>query len=136
MADEIILRNYGGYDKKNFASIIRKLFDDNDNEQDKISLATSYYFTHDTFIDKLINQKIKFCMLSLNIQSINAKFNKLLLLIEELCEYNFEFGAIRLQETWLEEGADLTQFHIPNYSIFLIILVLLKESLLHSMVDL
>ena len=116
MADEIILRNYGGYDKKNFASIIRKLFDDNDNEQDKISLATSYYFTHDTFIDKLINQKTKFCMLSLNIQSINAKFNKLLLLIEELREYNFEFGAICLQETWLEEGADLTQFHIPNYT--------------------
>ena len=84
MADEIILRNYGGYDKKNFASIIRKLFDDNDNEQNKISLATSYYFNHDTFIDKLINQKTKFCMLSLNIQSINAKFNKLLLLIEEL----------------------------------------------------
>ena len=116
MADEIILRNYGGYDKKNFANIIRKLFDDNDNEQEKISLATSYYFTHDTFIDKLINQKTKFCMLSLNIQSINAKFNKLLLLIEELREYNFESGAICLQETWLEEGADLTQFHILNYT--------------------
>ena len=43
-------------------------------------------------------------------------YNNLSILIEELKEIKFEFSAICLQETWLEEGADLSQFQIPNYT--------------------
>ncbi len=32
--------------------------------------------------------------------------------------YNFEFSVISLQETWLEEDADKSQFEIMNYKIF------------------
>ena len=35
--------------------------------------------------------------------------------MEKLRQINYEFSIICLQETWLEEGADLSQFHISNY---------------------
>ena len=71
---------------------------------------------YDSFIDILKSYKGKFTVFSLNCQSINAKFSKLLILIEEMRQTDFEFSVICLQETWLEEGADLSQFIIPSYT--------------------
>ena len=67
-------------------------------------MITSPYYSHDKLSDILVDQKAKF---SLNVQSINSKFDSLILFIESLKLNNFESGAICLQETWLEEGADV-----------------------------
>ena len=87
-----------------------------DDVEDNITLHTSPYYSHDTFVESLENHQRRFSVLSLNCQSLNAKFNKLLILIEELRQNNFKFSVICLQETWLEEGADTKQFYIPNYT--------------------
>ena len=62
------------------------------------------------------NKEQKFSILSLNCQSLNAKFDKLSIFLENLRINNFEFDAICLQETWLEKEADLSLFQIPNYT--------------------
>ena len=59
---------------------------------------------------------LNFCVLSLNCQSLNSKFEQLYLLVEELKQNKFEFSAICLQETWLESEADLSPFQIPGYT--------------------
>ena len=69
----------------------------------------------------LSGQKVKstkkFSLLSVNIQSINAKFDKLLTLITYLNESNFMFSAICIQESWLKQGQDISLFQIPGYNL-------------------
>ena len=60
--------------------------------------------------------KDKFTVLSLNSQSLHAKFNKLEILIHELREINFEFSAICIQETWLDDNSDTGPFQLENYN--------------------
>ena len=115
MLDEQILSNFGGYEYNNLQTIIKSYFDQ-ENDISDVNLNRSPYFSHDSFIDILKSYKGKFTVFSLNCQSINAKFSKLLIFIEEMRQIDFEFSVICLQETWLEEGADLSQFIIPNYT--------------------
>ena len=54
--------------------------------------------------------------MSINIQSLHAKFAELTTLIKYLREeHNFNFSIICLQETWLKQDSDKSQLQIPNY---------------------
>ena len=63
----------------------------------------------------MIQTRGQFHLLSLNAQSLNAKFDDLLLLIEILHHQNIHFHAICLQETWLSDNADLSLLQIDGY---------------------
>ena len=56
-----------------------------------------------------------FSILTLNIESINAKFDELTIYIEELSKINFKCSVICLQETWLSDDVDLSIFQIAGY---------------------
>ena len=58
-----------------------------------------------------------FTILTLNIQSINAKFDNLYPMINNLSSMGLYFGAICLQETWLSSDADVSLLHIPSYKL-------------------
>ena len=58
-----------------------------------------------------------FTILTLNIQSINAKFDNLYPVINNLSSMGLYFGAICLQETWLLSDADVSLLHIPGYKL-------------------
>ena len=97
--------------------VIQTYLNNNEEEFDNINLPiSSPYYSHEMFVETLLNKKDDFCILSLNCQSLNAKFDKLSLLIEELRQGNFEFSVICLQETWLRDEADLSLLQIPNYT--------------------
>ena len=52
----------------------------------------------------------------MNVKSLNAKFDKLKSLLDELLDENIEFSAICLQETWLEgPNLDTSLFEVNNY---------------------
>ena len=110
------MRNFGGCNKNNLNSIIQANFTDN-NEDNSVSdvFKISSYYSIDQTAEIYTAHKYSLCLLSLNCQSINAKFDTLILLIESLKQNNLEFSIICLQETWLEEGADLSLFQIPGY---------------------
>ena len=59
----------------------------------------------------------EFTVLTLNIQSINAKFDNLYPVINNLSSMGLYFGAICLQETWLSSDADVSLLHIPGYKL-------------------
>ena len=58
-----------------------------------------------------------FNILSLNSQSINAKFDQINIKLQELKNNGYEFSAICLQETWLTDNSDTSHFMINGYSL-------------------
>ena len=93
-SDEI-LRNIGGKSKINLNEVLHN-FTDTDYEIEKFS--ESPYIDIDSLSEQLTPHIKKFSVLSVNIQSINAKFDKLLALITYWNENNFMFSAICIQE--------------------------------------
>ena len=74
----------------------------------------SPYIDIDYLSDQLIPHTKKFSVLSVNIQSINAKFDKLLALTTYLNDNNFMFSTICIQESWLKQRQDISLFQIPG----------------------
>ena len=58
-----------------------------------------------------------FVILTINVQSINAKFDSRLAIINNLSISGHYFGAICLQETLLMDDADLSLLQIPGYKL-------------------
>ena len=67
------------------------------------------------FINKMDSHSCT--IMSLNCQSLNAKFSKIKLMIDLFAESNKQIQVMCLQETWLEdvELLDMGQFYIDNY---------------------
>ena len=112
-SDEI-LRNVGGKSGNDLNEILNN-FADTDFEIDTFS--ESPYIDIDSLSEQLIPHTNKFSVLSVNIQSINAKFDKLLALITYLSDNNFMFSAICIQESWIKQGQDISLFQIPDYNL-------------------
>ena len=110
--DEHILINFGGVSQNNFLNLLNSTEDDSEDVTD---FNLSHYHLVDDLAQVLDNRLDQFTILSLNTQSINAKFNDLVILIESLRNINFEFAAICLQETWLDQNADLSLLQLTNY---------------------
>ena len=108
-----VLTHFGGYEKN---SLIHILNDDQELDDDFSMFKHSRYYTQDTFLDHINLQNDCFSILSLNIQSIHAKFDKMVLFLRALKQSNFEFSTICLQETWLDNNADLSLLQLENYT--------------------
>ena len=65
----------------------------------------------------LKSKKDLFTVLSLNAQSLNAKFNKISCILQDLQNCGFEFSAICIQATWFEKDANVAPFELPNYTL-------------------
>ena len=57
----------------------------------------------------------KFSVLSVNIQSLNSKFDGLMAILSCLEKYDLHFSAVCLQETWLTDSHDVSIFSMPGY---------------------
>ena len=112
--NEEILENIGGKSQNNLNEILRN-FTDTDFEVQ--TFDDSSYIDIDSMTDNLKPQEKPFSLMSLNIQSINAKFDKLTTLLSYLNESNFKFSAICIQETWLRHDQDTSLFEIPGYNL-------------------
>ena len=106
--EEIILSNYGGISKNNLSNILITDIDD--------PLIHSPYCTPEDMCTALKNKHRDFTILSLNCQSLQAKYNQLILFLENIRLRKIIIDAICLQETWLGENSDMSLLQIPNYS--------------------
>ena len=88
-----------------------------DSEHEVVNFHNSRYIEMSD-IESIFSQSLNdFSILSLNVQSINGKFDNLLRIINNLSASGVYFGAICLQETWLSSNADISMFHIPGYKL-------------------
>ena len=80
-------------------------------------------FCHSRYVDLSEVQSIfqnnpnEFLILTLNIQSVNAKFNNSFPVIDNLALQGLYFGAMCLQETWTSTDSDLTLLQLPGYQL-------------------
>ena len=87
--------------------------DDYHEDHDIAIVKHSSYYTTDDFTNtRLATGSLN--ILSLNCQSLNAKFNELQIFIEEMCHN--QFGVICLQESWLDDNFEYSMFNLRNYS--------------------
>ena len=111
---EDILGNYGNPDHLKLDNIL----DPPDPDEEEIHIMhPSHYFA----IEKLpihLQTVGNFNILSLNTQSINAKFDAFVALLEIAKQQNIPFHAICLQETWLSENSDLSLLQLNGFTCF------------------
>ena len=80
-------------------------------------------FCHSRYVDLSEVQSIfqnnpnELFSLTLNIQSVNAKFNNLFPIIDNLASQGLYFGAICLKETWTSTDSDLSLLQLPGYQL-------------------
>ena len=108
-----LLQEFGGSAVNNFVELLKE---NSLTEQEPSILSKTIYLDLDSLENFARNNQGSFSIFSVNIQSINAKFSELTILLKYIKDnYNFTFSVICLQETWLDEEADLDQFELPNY---------------------
>ena len=114
-----VLRKYGGVNKNSLNQVLN-LVNNNDHDESKIEdfniIKHSPNVNNNEFTSFCTERRKHFTILSLNIQSIHAKFDHLQILLNELKQHQFEFSAICLQETWLSDDPDLRLIQIPGYT--------------------
>ena len=91
---------------------------DNEDINHPFTRQPSLYYDYEGIKKFLRKHRNKITVLSLNIQSINAKLNELTLFLCKLLNDGLLFDVITLQECWLTDEKDLTLLNIPNYTIF------------------
>ena len=86
-----------------------------DEENETVLIEHSKYFDDLGFKIVLRNQNSKMCLLSLNCQRINSKFDKLKMFIHYVNDQS-PISVICIQESWEHSKNDITYFSIPNYT--------------------
>ena len=115
LANEI-LENLGGADKINLNATLKT-----DDENDDIAeiYAQSNYFEIDEIANLCQLNDQKFFTLSLNIESLKAKFNQFNVFLQCLSDKKCNIDAFLLQETWLTdkqcEKENIKMYEIPGY---------------------
>lgn len=107
-----ILGNYRDGD----ALQLNRLLDNDINDNEINIIQASEYFAMDNLPS--VCMKNCFNVLSLNAQSINAKFDSLVILIEMAKSQSVHFQAICIQESWLSDADDLSLFQLEGYQCF------------------
>ena len=81
------------------------------------AIKPSLYYSDINFIENINTDSCT--LVSLNCQSLNAKFPEIKLLLDTFGELNKPIHVLCLQETWIENSdlIDMAQFHIDNYQL-------------------
>ena len=91
-----------------------------DSEEDTNEPALfelSPYYDNDGFEKFISSTSNNFIVLSLNCQSLAAKFDQLQIYINTYNNFDYRLSAICLQETWLTADSDLSLFQIEGYNL-------------------
>ena len=85
------------------------------NEPDLFELSP--YYDNESFEKFISSTSDDFIVLSLNCQSLAAKFDQLQIYINTYNNFDYRLSAICLQETWLTADSDLSLFQIEGYNL-------------------
>jgi hypothetical protein len=111
--DYSMLRNFGDIENYSLSHILEA---SNIPEDEEPSLINhSPYVNNESLINILKSKNDILKCISLNVQSINAKFNEFKIYIQHLYENGCSFDIICLQETWLKDGSDTSLLQLDGY---------------------
>ena len=102
-----LLGQYGGLNQN---SLLNQIEGTENEDNEPTLIQPSRYIDLSNIDDFIKNNRNSFTVLSLNVQSISAKFDELVIFLHILQKINnFSFSAICLQECWLTKNTDFTQ---------------------------
>ena len=107
------IHNIGLNEENSLSHLLDKISPEIENETDL--LEHSKYHNDVDFKNVLHNANSKISMLSLNCQSINAKFDKLKFFLGDVNK-DHPISVICIQESWGHEEMEMSYFSLPNYS--------------------
>ena len=113
MTDETFLSSIGGVREYSLMSVFEET---NTDAQEHQPIPQSSYYDTEKFNQVASTRLHDFSILTTNVESLNAKFDELVVQISELNKINFKYNAICLQETWLSETDDMAIFNIDGYN--------------------
>ena len=87
-----------------------------EEENNSMPIKLSEYVDVDAFAKQLHGSKSKLSMVSLNVQSIRAKFDELKITIDQINQQHY-ISVICLQETWLSSEDDTSIYELDNYQL-------------------
>ena len=107
------IHNMGLNEKNSLPHLLDHISPEMENEASLIE--HSKYYNDVEFRTVLHNNNSKISILSLNSQSINAKFDQLKIFLHNI---NMEcpISVICIQESWTHEGIEMSQFSLLNYT--------------------
>ena len=106
------IHNTGLTEENSLVHLLDAISPQEENEADIIE--HSKYYDDIDFNNALQSYNSKISMLSLNCQSISAKFDKLQLFLDDVNNQN-PISVKCIQETWGHEGIQINYFSLPNY---------------------
>ena len=98
----------------NHTNSLKHFLNNTEDEYDIIQLST--YNVVNTWADRMFSNNSTLSILSLNAQSINAKFDKVKIKIDQLNEKH-TVSVIRIQESWLHCNANIDFYRLNNYNL-------------------
>ena len=118
--DNEILEQFGGRLTNDLNNALK--LDDDDQDNDRITFAHSPYIDINNLTTLNLPNNLNFHILSVNIQSVSAKFNSLLGFLTILNDNGISVDVLNLQETWLSESwfsdpVNANLFQIPGYKL-------------------
>lgn len=108
-----ILDRFGGPAANDLNSVLKS--NEDSDEEIETFFHSPYYNIGDVQHTSAFGRNT-FNVLSINIQSINAKFDQFVAMLSLLEEQNVYFNAICIQETWLSDFHDVSLLHIQGYN--------------------
>ena len=112
-----VLDNFGGVDANSLCRLLNNNYDNGHPDDEPNIVQISSYYDDDSFKNLVKDKGNSFCILSLNCQSINAKFVQLTIKVQQLNSNGYEFSAICLQETRLSSDSDTSLIIIDGYNL-------------------
>ena len=111
-----LLKNFGGI----YSNDLNNLINQPDSTDEYDTSTISQYVTLQNLPKYIPHAADQISVISLNCQSINAKFDQLHAIIHDLeVNHNFKFSVILLQETWLSgKDPDISLYSLPGYQSF------------------
>ena len=91
-------------------------FGNDDDHSDFVSrISETHYFSDSEYVKLAQSRKTDFKVLSLNIESLNAKFDTLCVYLEQMRTNGIIFDALCIQETWLDSYDNVKKFQFDIY---------------------
>ncbi len=114
--DESFLHYQGGVEKNSLIHILEPDIDADDNQHDEPDIIHhSPYYDFEKLTPILAKHKKSFSIFSTNIQSIKSKFAQFCIFLKTLSKLDFAFSVICIQESWLSDNDDYSQFQLEGY---------------------
>ena len=109
---DTVLKNVGGASTNSLSNILQ----DKENDYEMDTIVPSQYFTPGNLPLEVSENSSDLFVLSLNAQSIQAKFGSFSIMLEILNEQDVRPDVILIQETWFKNDDYLSNVQIEGYN--------------------